>query len=307
MAGVRRQQRQRQRQNVREAGPAPQHHGLQPAAEEASRGLSALNTGRGQAQDAMGMSRAAAMGEGPSVAQAQLQAGRQAGLVDQMGMMAQQQGTGLAAQQRQASGMGAANQMGLARDTASLRANEIAQARGEYAAQAQAQQQMGLQQHLAGQGMQQQALGQQYDGQMGYQLATRDQDMKALEGRRNYVRGIVGDAVGGVTGIAGAVGGFMSDERVKVIEDSNADDEAIDAVRGLASVRYRYKDKKHGPTDKSILGFTAQDLERSDAGKSVIRETKDGKSVDVAGSISLALSGLAAVVRRLDKVEASRA
>lgn len=304
MVGVRRGQRQQQRANVRQAAPIPTYGGAMPAYQEAGRALGGLGAAAGPAQEAMGLSRAAALGQGPSVAQEQLAAGRQAGLVQQMGLLNQQQGTGLASQQRQLAGMGAANQMGLARDTAALRAQEIAQARGELAAQAQAQQQMALQRHLAAQQAEQAMYGQQYQGQLEYGLGTRAQDIEALAGRRQYVRDVVGDV--GRTG--GAVAGsvlkaFFSDERLKDIESHDADDEALDAVRGLASVRYRYKNRRHGPTDRSTIGFTAQDLERSPAGRAVIHETPEGKAVDVPGSLSLALSGLAAVVREIDRMK----
>lgn len=181
------------RRGANTRGPAPVYGGLTPAMNEASRAQGQLGQGLGAANDALGMARAAALGQGgPTLAQQQLAAGRQQGLVDQMGLAAQAQGSSLASQQRAVAGMGAANQMGLARDTAALQMQEQAAAQQAYAQQAQALAGMGLQAHMGAQGLLQGAYGTQYQGAQNWALAQRELDQAALAARRKFGMQVAG-------------------------------------------------------------------------------------------------------------------
>ena len=202
------------RRGANTRGPAPVYGGLSPAMNEAGRAQGQLGQGLGAANDALGMARAAALGQGgPTLAQQQLAAGRQQGLVDQMGLAAQAQGSSLASQQRAVAGMGAANQMGLARDSAALQMQEQAAAQQAYAQQAQNLAGLGLQAHMGAQGLLQGAYGTQYQGAQDWALQQRALDQQALENRRRFgtqiASGIfeLGKSIPGMIGGGGMAGG----------------------------------------------------------------------------------------------------
>lgn len=92
-----------------------------------------------------------------------------------------------------------------------------------------------------------------------------------------------------------------SDERLKteVSDGDNDIDEMLDALRAK---RYRYKDEKHGAGSR--VGIMAQDMERSRAGRDVVREMPEGKMLDINAALSAALASSARLNERLRKVEA---
>lgn len=111
---------------------------------------------------------------------------------------------------------------------------------------------------------------------------------------------------GPLIGAAGQIGAAaaMSDERLKTeISDGHDDiDEMLDALRPK---RYRYKDEKHGAGSR--VGIMAQDMERSRAGRDVVRELPEGKALDVNAALSAALASSARLNERLRKLEAKKA
>jgi hypothetical protein len=137
---------------------------------------------RGQQQQALGLLSGAAQGTAPSVAQQQLQQGMDAGLRQQAAMAASARGGGggqLMAQ-REAAMQGAQLQQQTAGNAAMLRAQEMAQARGQFAdmtsgirAGDQTAQQLAQQQAQAQAGLYQQ--GQIAGGQLGLQAGMANQ------------------------------------------------------------------------------------------------------------------------------------
>lgn len=106
-----------------------------------------------------------------------------------------------------------------------------------------------------------------------------------------------------VAGLAGAYA--ASDRRAKtdIKKSSDADMSKLLSVLGK-SYEYRYKEPDaEGAAPGKNFGPMAQDIEKSKIGKSMIRETADGKMVDLGRAVMAALSGLGAQNKRLDKIE----
>lgn len=149
------------------------------------------------------------------------------------------------------------------------------------------------------------ALGAAIYGQRGQDLQA------ALESRRNSVTAYGGakpegstlDKVAGPAASAfAAAARLFSDRRLKTdIEDG--DDDANDALDKLKPHTFRYKNEKHGKGEQ--LGIMAQDLERAGL-KSAIVETKEGKAIDAAKLSGANTAMLAAMARRVAKLEADR-
>jgi hypothetical protein len=164
-----------------------------------------LGAARDAQADAMGMYRDAALGQGPSVAQAQLQAQGEQDARRQMQMQAAARGGNMAGQMRAATMAGAAQAQQTRDSLAALRAQEQAAAMQGYAGMADAQAQQAMQQQ-----MQYEQLGLGYAGQqMGYDMHLRDaaaQSRRDRFGRRMQVYGATKDAAGTVLSVLGGGG-----------------------------------------------------------------------------------------------------
>lgn len=106
-------------------------------------------------------------------------------------------------------------------------------------------------------------------------------------------------AAGAVRGI-GSVASWFSDRRLKT-DVLPADEDAKEFMDSLKAYRYRYKDQKHGQGEK--LGIMAQDLEKSKMGRRAVRETGEGKAVDLADMASALAAGTANLNKRLALLE----
>jgi predicted XRE-type DNA-binding protein len=114
-------------------------------------------------------------------------------------------------------------------------------------------------------------------------------------------------SAGNIIGTVGSVVAMMSDERQKK-NIKAADEEMREFVDALSPNTYEYKDTSlEGTSPGKRYGIMAQALEKSRAGKSIVLDTKDGKKVDVAQGLGVALAALAAMNKRLGKVEGRRA
>ncbi len=107
-------------------------------------------------------------------------------------------------------------------------------------------------------------------------------------------------SAGGQIGAAAA----KSDERLKT-EISEGGDDIDEMLDGLRAKRYRYKDEKWG--QGSRVGIMAQDMERSRAGRDVVRDKPDGKELDINAALSAALASSARLNERLRKLEKGKA
>lgn len=96
--------------------------------------------------------------------------------------------------------------------------------------------------------------------------------------------------------------GLVSDERLK--EDIKPAKGIGEMLAALKPSTYRYKDEQHG--DGERVGIMAQDLEKSEVGKLLVRETPIGKAVDGKQSLGALLAAAAEHEKRLRKLEGGR-
>lgn len=109
---------------------------------------------------------------------------------------------------------------------------------------------------------------------------------------------------GWATGAAGALPGLvaMSDETTKT-DIKSADKNLGKFLSKLSASDYEYKDKKHG--QGRFVSPMAQELEKSEIGKSMVVETPGGKMVDYGRAAGTYLSAAAMLHKRLNKLEKS--
>lgn len=100
----------------------------------------------------------------------------------------------------------------------------------------------------------------------------------------------------------GITAASMSDRRVKK-NIRRGDREANEAIRGLRAYVFKYKDGRHGEGEQT--GVMAQDMERAGLGHAVI-DTPEGKAVHGAKAATSALGLVAALGRRVEKLEGGR-
>lgn len=137
----------------------------------------------------------------------------------------------------------------------------------------------------------------QLSGMSANQLAG--QQAAKMQANQNQ-SGLLGGLLSSGGQMAGAM---MSDERVKDdITDARADiDEMLD---GLQPVGWKYKNPAHGKGRWS--GIIAQDMERSVAGRQIVRDEPDGKTLDTTKALSATLAASARLNERLRVLENER-
>jgi hypothetical protein len=201
--------------------------------------------------------------------------------------------------------------IGLAGQNAQLAQQRMLQ-QGQMDQQGMLQQgQMDQAQQLQNANMQLQMLGMNDEARRAYlsQLAQMNQSEAAGRTGAAQVAMQQQDAYRGQMMQAGGVAlAAMSDERAKRdIADGDRDvDEMLDALRAKT---YRYKDgapKEYTGSvgdGRTLAGIMAQHLERSKAGKAIVRDTEKGKVIDMVGGMSATLAGLARLNARLRRLE----
>jgi Chaperone of endosialidase len=130
------------------------------------------------------------------------------------------------------------------------------------------------------------------------QLGNMDANQLNAQNQAGQNKGMLGPilSAGGQVGAAA----MMSDERLKT-DVSDADREIDDMLDKLKAKSWVYKDPKHG--EGRWTGIMAQSMERSEAGKRIVREVPDGKALDVNKALSTALAATARLNERLRAVE----
>lgn len=141
-------------------------------------------------------------------------------------------------------------------------------------------------------------------------LQQRQQDAQvALGARQNAIQGYTQSPTeknwmernGGALAAGGAAM-MASDRRLKKdVED--ADSEVSRAVKGLRAYTYKYKDEKFGKGKQ--VGIMAQDLEKAGLKHAVI-DTPDGKMVHGAKLAGANTAMIAALGRRIEKLEGKK-
>jgi len=198
-------------------------------------------------------------------------------------MAAEQQLTGVLGQGRSADIGLATSQAGLNQQAAL--ANQQAQQNTQLA---------NLQARLAQSGMDDQA-------QLAYMQQLTGMDLAELQARMEAGKRESSAYGGLLSGAAQGIGAmFMSDRNLKT--EIRAADRDVDEMLGaLRPYSYRYRDEKHGAGAR--IGIMAQDLERSSRGRELVRETPEGKGVDLNRAVSAALASAARLHERVSTLE----
>lgn len=91
-----------------------------------------------------------------------------------------------------------------------------------------------------------------------------------------------------------------SDENMKKDIKSN-DHKYDDMMSKLKGYEFKYKDEKHGEGDR--VGIMAQDLEKSEIGKKLVKDTPEGKQIDVKNALGAIMASQARLAQRLKDLE----
>jgi hypothetical protein len=135
---------------------------------------------------------------------------------------------------------------------------------------------------------------QSFEGNQQSAQATGVRSGEAADAERQ--RGF--DRLGGIA--KGASGLIMSDKNAKKnIKPGNKQVESF--LDALQAYEYDYKEGK-GPKGKKVSAM-AQDIEKSDIGKQMVKETKEGKKVDYNQGFAAMLAGMANLNERLREME----
>ena len=273
-----------------------------------------------------------AAGTGPSVAANQLKAAQEANLAATIAQANTARGAAGPAMARAAMQTNAEMQGRAAQEAATARLQEQMQAAGmlgQIAGQGREQELAGVT-AAADVGLQNQQLAQQFQGvqgqlaaqyaQMGLdaQQANQAADLKlkeliqngaisqqqlqmaALTGDRDFLGNMLNAGGGAIGGLAT----LFSDENLKTnIED--AEPALRTFLDNLSAYEYDYKDKKHGAG--RYVSPMAQDLLKSDIGRSMVIEKEEGLAVDYGRGFGALLAAQASLNKRLAKIEKKRA
>jgi hypothetical protein len=102
---------------------------------------------------------------------------------------------------------------------------------------------------------------------------------------------------------------IMSDEQQKQAPSKlpSAKKEVNDFLDKLSARQFEYKDASlPGTAEGTRYGITAQDLERSSLGKTLVKNTAQGKMVDTVQGFGAVLAAQAELNRRLKKIEGKK-
>lgn len=240
-------------------------------------------------QQLIGQLQQQSRGEGPSLANMQLQRNllAQRNMAQSMAQSARG-GMGALAQRNAAMQMGMAGEQ-TARMAGEMQLREQMQAQGLLGQQLQAQRAADLQ-----------AMGMSVEQAIA-QANAEAQIAGANAEIQQHNAGRTGRAIGNAVKIGGALA-MMSDANVK-----EGIKEATPAYEGVLPVQYRYKKEAAeaiGTDTEPRVGILAQHLEKSPKFRGSVVETPLGKAVDVNRALSTALAEGAALHKRLSKVEA---
>lgn len=247
------------------------------------------NDARLQQQDIAEMLRQRAAGQGPSVAQAQLEQSTQANQAQQMALANSARGGAMqqAAARRQAIQQGAIAQQQAASQAAGLRAQEMASAQSAYAQNASAIRQGDqnvMQQEASNQSSW--ANAQNASAQINAGIGTGNADRSS---KNNSSLMAMGKSM---------LGGLLSDRRMKE-NVHEADDDMRRFLDALQPYQFEYKGQPG-----THYGVMAQDAERSPVGDSFVEDGPGGvKTLDPNQGFGAVLAALANLNKRLEGVE----
>lgn len=253
----------------------------------------------------------AATGQGPSLAEAQLKAAQDRNLAQQMAVIQAGRGGNAALNQRTALQQGAAGGRDLAQQAVIQRLqerdnflNQANLANANVRADVGQKLNVDLMPKRELQGWEQARVGAVNQAQ-----ATNAQAQNQLTGAlTGGAASLLGGMASGGTGFfakpeVAAPAAAASDKNVKKdIKSANKDMRAFLDV--LSASGYKYKDTESPNTaEGQRYGVMAQDLEKSKVGKSMVKDTENGKEVDYGQGLGALLASQAALHKRLEKIE----
>jgi hypothetical protein len=296
------------------------------------------NQVRGQQSQLGSMLMQQAQGQGPSVAQLQLQRGLGQAIASQRAQAASARGISPGLAQRLASQGIAQAQSQTNADAAQLRAGEMMQARGALGSmlagqrgqdQGIAAQQAGLQQGAnqanLGASMQQQGMNDQMTQYYTSQGFSRDQaaqmaaaQLQQLNADQQTSANSLNQATaeenakrqqtaqgGMISAIGTGLGGILKSDRTAKTDIKGADEETEEMLDGLGSYLYRYKKESDG--HGKHLGIMAQDMAKSRMGREIVGRLPDGDlGLDGKKTLGALLAASANLNKRVRQMEASR-
>lgn len=252
---------------------------------------------------------AQAQGSGPSFGTQALENTTRRNLAQTLAAASAARGPGIAATKRSLMTQANAGARNVAEQGATIRAQEQLQAQSLLSKLAEQQQQQDLEQVMQPgqlvaqaeaerfkQAQEQAAADAKFAGQIGSALLGT---AGAIGGAA--IGGPVGAQVGGAAGqgVGQGAGQMMSDKRAKT-RVSDAGDSVKSFLEAISAKKYDYK---HAPEAQKRVGVMAQDLEKSEIGKSLVKETPAGKSVDIAQALGASLAANAELHKRIKKLE----
>lgn len=93
---------------------------------------------------------------------------------------------------------------------------------------------------------------------------------------------------------------IFSDKNLKkdIKQSKKYVDEMLDKLKPYT---FKYRNRKHGEGER--VGIMAQDLERSKMGKVLVKDTPEGKAIDVKNAIGAVMASQARIMEKLKKLE----
>lgn len=143
----------------------------------------------------------------------------------------------------------------------------------------------------------QQLLAAQIGQQRGVAAQTGIANAQATQAQRQSDNQFIGN-MGATAAMA------FSDENVK--ENKKKNPSALNAVDEFLNSVEPYEYNYKGGDDADRLGIMAQDLDDSQIGKQMVKDTPEGKVVDYGQGFSAMMAGLAEMNQRLKKVETKK-
>lgn len=135
-------------------------------------------------------------------------------------------------------------------------------------------------------------------------LAQADANLKA----QGYQTQLAQAATQGTTGAIGGLFSAGGTLGAAAISDENEKKEIKDGVKELHELldsidvkTYKYKDKENGEGKR--VGPMAQDMEESELGDALVKETSKGKAIDMRGGFTAVLAATADLHQRLKEIE----
>jgi hypothetical protein len=222
------------------------------------------------------------LGEGPTVAQQQLQTGTNRNIAQLAGQVAASRSMNPALTQRTAMQQQAGATQEAAGQSAILRAQEMQQAQGAYG------------QELAAQ---QQALQDREAMRAGQYQAKQERQTQIDQANAQRNAGMFSGLV------QGAATAFSDEEMKTNIKPADLSE----MVGKLKAKKFQYK-QPNGESyqDGTVTGIMAQDLEKSKLGKTLVSESPEGKMVDLKKAVPITMAAVSELAKKIKKLEKNK-